>query len=97
MISEPSAAIKDASGAPISEWPWIIRYAIDWHNAMIGEASRLLNCRRAIKSRLTIKQRITHRVDVDHGCEAAAVMAVVARQESVFSMKHFLNAINESR
>ena len=35
LISEMAAAIRIDSHAPARLWPWIIAYAVDWHNASI--------------------------------------------------------------
>ena len=35
LISEIAAAIRYASGVSARYWPWIIGYAVDWHNATI--------------------------------------------------------------
>ena len=34
LISENAAAIKLDANAPIGFWPWLITYAVDWHNSM---------------------------------------------------------------
>ena len=36
LISEIAAAIRISSDASPRMWPWIISYAIDWHNATAG-------------------------------------------------------------
>ena len=33
LISERATAMRLASGAPPSLWPWIIAHAVAWHNA----------------------------------------------------------------
>ena len=38
LISEMSTAIRIESSAPIGLWPWIISYAVDYHNSMITSA-----------------------------------------------------------
>ena len=35
LISEIAAAIRYASGVSARYWPWIIGYAVDWHNSAI--------------------------------------------------------------
>ena len=38
LISEMSTAIRIESNAPIGLWPWIISYAVDYHNSMVTSA-----------------------------------------------------------
>ena len=38
MIAERATTIRIHSGAPPTMWPWLIAYAVDWHNATIGSA-----------------------------------------------------------
>ena len=35
LISETATAIKEATDAPARLWPWLISYAVDWHNSTI--------------------------------------------------------------
>jgi hypothetical protein len=36
LISETAAAIKDSTDAPIRLWPWLIAYAVEWHNSTVS-------------------------------------------------------------
>ena len=36
VISEDASAIRSASNASADLWPWLIKYAVDWHNSMAG-------------------------------------------------------------
>jgi hypothetical protein len=35
MISESAAVIKSDAGASEQLWPWLVQYAVDWHNATV--------------------------------------------------------------
>ena len=37
LISETAVAIKDSTDAPIRLWPWLIAYAVEWHNTFTGK------------------------------------------------------------
>ena len=36
LISETAVAIKDSTDAPIRLWPWLIAYAVEWHNSTVS-------------------------------------------------------------
>ncbi len=36
LISETAAAIKDSTDAPTRLWPWLIAYAVEWHNSTVS-------------------------------------------------------------
>ena len=35
VISQAATAIRDMSDAPIRLWPWLIAYAVEWHNSTV--------------------------------------------------------------
>jgi hypothetical protein len=36
LISETAAAIKDSTDAPTRLWPWLVAYAVEWHNSTVS-------------------------------------------------------------
>ena len=36
VIAEMAVAIKDSTDAPIRLWPWLINYAVEWHNSLVS-------------------------------------------------------------
>ena len=56
LISETASAIKEATDAPVRLWPWLITYAVDWHNATISSAGSS-----SADVNITPHQRLTHR------------------------------------
>ena len=73
LISEVSTAIRIESSAPIGLWPWIISYAVDYHNSMITSAGSS-----TADVNITPHQRLTRRppriMDLHvFGCRAFAL------------------------
>ena len=43
-VSETAAALLHSANATVLEWPWLIRYAVDWHNSLIGDTGTPRPC-----------------------------------------------------
>ena len=79
LISENAAATKVGSDAPISHWPEIISYVVDWHNATVSAVGSS-----SADASITPHQRLTQRpprvMDLAaFGC-AAVVLAPPTQQ-----------------
>jgi hypothetical protein len=56
LIAENSTALLYASGLPVRLWPWIIAYAVDWHNSTVCSVGSS-----PADANITPHQRFTHR------------------------------------
>lgn len=73
LISETACAVRAASGAPASFWPWIIAYVVDWHNATVGSVGSS-----TADAAISPHQRFTHRAPrvmdlATFGCRAVVL------------------------
>ena len=72
-VSETAAALLHSSNATVLEWPWLIRYAVDWHNSLIGDTGTS-----SADPQISPYQRLTHKLPAimdlaRYGCRAAVL------------------------
>jgi hypothetical protein len=72
-VSETAAALLHSANATILEWPWLIRYAVDWHNSLIGDTGTS-----SADPQISPYQRLTHKLPAimdlaRYGCRAVVL------------------------
>ncbi|KOO32538.1 retrotransposon like protein, partial [Chrysochromulina tobinii] len=72
-VSETAAALLHSANATVLEWPWLIRYAVDWHNSLIGDTGTS-----SADPQISPFQRLTHKLPAimdlaRYGCRAVVL------------------------